>query len=85
MIKFRTETATAPAYWASYLINGDDSGIEDDERQAADDWIERLGFGCPVSCEPDSEFTVYHDAWNEYPFACETETYEFLIRMEETA
>jgi hypothetical protein len=32
-------TATAPAYWASYLVNGDASGLEDREQASADRWI----------------------------------------------
>ena len=27
----KTDTSTLPAYWASYLINGDASGMTDDE------------------------------------------------------
>jgi len=32
------ETFTAPAYWACYLINGDASGMKDNEIKQADDW-----------------------------------------------
>ena len=71
------ETATAPAYWASYLINGDASGLEGDEIAACDAWIERLGWGAPVSCEPGG-FIAWHDARQEaLPADCET--YTFLV------
>jgi hypothetical protein len=33
--------ATGSAYWASYLINGDASGLSDEERAQADAWCER--------------------------------------------
>lgn len=31
---------TLPAYWASYLINGDASGLEADEKLACDTFLE---------------------------------------------
>jgi len=34
---------TAPAAWASYLVNGDASGLSDEERAQADAWLEREG------------------------------------------
>jgi hypothetical protein len=34
-------TATGAAYWASYLINGDASGLTNEERKLADAWCER--------------------------------------------
>jgi hypothetical protein len=36
-------TITAPAYWASYLVNGDDSGITPEEKARADAWLARQG------------------------------------------
>lgn len=32
---------TGPAAWASYLINGDASGLEDGEQAKADAWLSR--------------------------------------------
>ena len=74
---------TAPAYWAPYLINGDASGFEDDEQAACDAWIDSLGIGEPVSCEPADEFAASHDAWQFWPYACATERYTFLVRSED--
>lgn len=37
------DTVTAPDYWASYLVNGDHSGLESDEKAACDVWQEGLG------------------------------------------
>lgn len=34
-----TYVEAAPACWASYLINGDHSGLETDEINAADQWL----------------------------------------------
>jgi len=34
-------TVTGPTYWASYFINGDDSGLSTEEKQQANSWLER--------------------------------------------
>ena len=49
--------ANGSAYWASYLINGDDSGIEDREVQLADTWLERHNAGEAVGCAEEAEFS----------------------------
>jgi hypothetical protein len=36
-------TITGPAAWASYLINGDASGLEPGEQAKADAWLAREG------------------------------------------
>jgi len=36
------ERVTGPAYWASYLVNGDDSGLEPEEKAAADAWQAKI-------------------------------------------
>lgn len=48
--KLTPVTFEAPAYWASYLINGDYSGLEPAERQAADAFLRREELPAPVSC-----------------------------------
>ena len=45
-----------PAYWASYLINGDYSGIEPAERAEIDAWLRRKNLPDPVSCSDESWF-----------------------------
>lgn len=40
---FEGESFTGPACWASYLINGDASGLEDEEREECDRVTEGLG------------------------------------------
>jgi len=41
----------APSHWAPYLINNDDSGLESYEVRQCLDWLTRLGYSTPVSCE----------------------------------
>ena len=38
-----TITYTLPMYWASYLVNGDASGLEDGEQEQIDTWLEGEG------------------------------------------
>jgi hypothetical protein len=39
----RVETITGPAYWASALVNGDWSGLNETERDQLRDWLAREG------------------------------------------
>jgi hypothetical protein len=55
----RFETAKGSAYWASYLINGDASGINPEEQALADAWLEREG-GSVVSCEDEPFFSWFY-------------------------
>ena len=40
-----------PDAWASFLINGDDSGLDAAEKAEALAWVKAQGIGFPVSCE----------------------------------
>ena len=71
-------TLTAPSSWASFLINGDDSGILNEDRSAVIDWVERQGLGWPVSCD-DFGWSRWHDAWEEFPYFTDCQTYTFLV------
>jgi len=73
----RTVTLIAPAHWASYLINGDASGLDRAERWAVDAWLASEGLGLPVSCEP-AGFTAHHDATRFAPCAADCEAFDFL-------
>ena len=60
------ETGTAPSYWASYFINGDSSGMDDDDIAQADAFAEWLG-GNIVDCTSEESddhpgFMRWHDA-----------------------
>ncbi len=67
-------TATAPAHWASYLVNGDASGFDyyntpthaagDEDKAQCDRWLNRLaedGWRV-VSCEGEPYFARSSDA-----------------------
>lgn len=71
-------TRLAPSAWASYLINGDASGLEPSERRQAELWIAREGIGFPCDCE-DAGFWRNHDAYTEMPYSADCQRYTFLV------
>lgn len=79
MAKFDTVTATAPAHWAVYFINGDASGMEDNEIAQADAFADWLG-GNIVDCQ-DAGFIHYHDAYQFAPFGADCQEYTALIEV----
>jgi hypothetical protein len=78
--KFETDTVEAPAYWACYLINGDASGMEDDEIAECDRWCESLGewsiVGCPS--EESEHFGRFYFPVARRWLGCDLVTYELL-------
>ncbi len=74
-----TMTLSAPAYWASYLINGDSSGLEPSDKTACDAWIESEGLGLPVDCDCDEFFAWRHDAFRFMPLGATCLDYTFII------
>ncbi len=59
--QWHVEEADAPACWASYLINGDSSGIEQEDIDAADAMVEAIGMGSPVDTSAESFFRWHPD------------------------
>jgi hypothetical protein len=49
-MKIETAEFKLPAYWASYLINGDASGLQDGEQSTIDAWIKHEGNPHFVDC-----------------------------------
>lgn len=76
MTIYATVTATAPNYWANYLINGDGHGLSPEDVAAADAWVRRQGMGMPVSCR-DAGYLRFHDAGIEAPGMAQCEEYVF--------
>ena len=78
-MSFELHTYTAPSHWASYLINDDCSGLDDDDIIAADKFISWLRLGAPVDCTDDVGFMTFHDARPYSPLAADCFTYTFLL------
>lgn len=53
---------TLPEYWASYLINGDFSGLEDKEQEEIDAFLKNENLGHCMTCSEESEFKWKNDA-----------------------
>ena len=74
----RIETRTAPSAWASYLINGDASSLDEQDIVDCDHWMALEKLGIPVSCE-DAGFMKYHDAFHVIKVSADCQEYTFLI------
>lgn len=48
-------TLTGPAFAASYLVNGDASGLTDEARRSIDQWAKREGVAHVMAIADDSE------------------------------
>ena len=81
-MQFETYTLTAPSHWASYLINDDCSGMDNDDIEACDSWVNWLGLGAPTDCA-DEGFVTWHDARKFSPYAADCSTYTFLVAKQE--
>ena len=55
---------TLPEFWASYLINGDASGMEDNEQEEIDAFLKSENLGFCLSCSEYPEFNIRNDANN---------------------
>jgi len=65
-----------PAYWASYLINNDDSGMVGDDKVRSDKFLNDNKLPFPVSCSDESFFSGHNDAGT---LAGDCLEYTFLI------
>ena len=80
-----TEQFDLPDFWASPLINGDYSGLEDDDITALNDFtdnmVEEYGRCWAISVTDDDggDFRRYHDASKYGVLACNVVTYTFDI------
>jgi len=71
--KLITEKYDLPAYWASYLINGDASGISDSDKQNCDAWLEHKKLPAPCDCSEESHFGRFEG------LGCDLLEYTFLL------
>ena len=73
----KTEEFRLPTWWASYLINGDASGLTDDEQDEIDRWCEVHTAGpCLDADVGDTDITAAgDDDWG----MCERCVYTFQI------
>ena len=62
----RLVVVTGAAAWASYFINGDDSGLSGDDRALADAWLKRHNIASPISthAEEGEESVEPYFSWS---------------------
>lgn len=72
----RTLEFRLPAYWASYFINADETGYEEDELRQIKHWERSYAPGPCLSVEEDVEITRSGD---DGGLLCERSTYYFLV------
>lgn len=82
--KFDTIELRLPASWASALVNGDTTGMDDEEEAEMDRWIEwasgkyNINAGQPVDVSGEPEFAHQHDASPDV-LATDVLTYTYFV------
>lgn len=85
MNHIRIFTATAPAHWASYLVNGDASGIDEADIAAADTFLDYClaGWekeGGEAHGPTDVEECGFMHSTDGSNLGCEAAQYTFVVR-----
>lgn len=72
-----------PVFWASALVNSDESGMQDSEieqlNQFVYDFCEQFGSCHCIDVSEDTEFMIYHDAIQYGILACDVAEFTFSI------
>lgn len=55
-------TYSLPAYWASALINADESGMSDNDTKELNEWLAKENPGSCVGCSDEQYFAHCNDA-----------------------
>lgn len=78
----KTIKLTLPEFWASALINGDFSGLEDDEANELEAWqsyASTENIGHCVDVNTDERFFIQHHDASAYVLACDCLEYTFEV------
>lgn len=76
----KTIEYTLPAFWASALINGDYTGLSDEDEAELEAWLESESDAINGDClnvSDEPEFRPYNDAGT---LACDCLTYTFIAK-----
>ena len=81
-IKIHFEKHTLPAHWASYIVNGDPSGLDDYDIEECERYLHELENPLILSSEEDNEpfFAFRNDA---NTLGCDCLIYKEMIRTVE--
>lgn len=78
----KTLTYTLPSYWASYLVNGDASGLEDAEIAEVDAFVKSEANDGLFSCADVSEETWFAHTNDASGVGGDVATFTFLVEDE---
>ena len=82
MSKIKTISLDLPSFWASALINGDESGLEDEEQEQLDAWTkDNQNLYC-IDVSEETFFSKYHDAAEYGVLACDCANFTFQVITE---
>ena len=73
----KTATYTLPTHWASALINGDWSGLDEHDEESLTRLMFNEGLPDCLDVLDDSTFRKYHDAQPYGVLACDCSTFVF--------
>jgi hypothetical protein len=73
-----TPTYRLPAHWAPALINGDTTGLEDEDESKLNAFIKGEGLQWPLDVGEEEFFCKYHDAQPYGVLACDCLDFIFI-------
>ena len=77
------ETFELPDFWASALINGDTSGLTDEDEKSLDAFtdfmVKQYGSCWATDCTDEPHFQKYHDATRFGVLACDVLEFSFDV------
>ncbi len=73
----KTKTYWLPAHWASALVNGDTTGLDDADENMLDWVMTAEDLSAPIACGEEVSFLKYHDAQPYGVLACDCLEYTF--------
>lgn len=75
----KTEKYVLPAYYASYLINGDESSLNDEELEIIREFLLNNNLGECMDCSEDEWFQWYNDLFPNRKLGCNVMSFTFNI------
>lgn len=67
-----------PSWALAYLINGDDSGLSDEDRKMVDEWV--ASWGCPIDvCNAEEGSEPFLCSHPEFGLACDVEECDVVM------
>ena len=81
-MKRKFETIEKIPTWAlCYIINGDASGLEDEDVKMVDDFCSQFpgAIYCPIRINDDGDFDVYFSRYPAFGLACDVVDTEIII------